>query len=274
MTNGQEWSHLWHHRELNVSFLQAFHAVEGYPRHSHDYYVIAVVDRGIQSFLHGGSKYVTPVGGLILLNPGEVHTGEPLNEIGYGYRAIYPTIEHMRMISSELGRGETLPFFAEPRVDDLPMTRRVRALFTSLCEGGNALKTETRFLLTLGALVQRYGGERASGRSGGTAHDAVQKVRDYIHENYAQPIALAQLADHVNFSRYYLVTLFRDEMGMPPHVYLETVRIRQAQTLLAEGAPLADVAYAVGFASQSHFTQRFKRIIGVTPGVYARQVRN
>jgi AraC-like DNA-binding protein len=60
---------------------------------------------------------------------------------------------------------------------------------------------------------------------------------------------------------------------MPPHLYLETVRIREAQRLLSEGETLAQAAYLVGFSSQSHFTQRFKRIIGVTPGVYAQQMR-
>jgi AraC-like DNA-binding protein len=58
---------------------------------------------------------------------------------------------------------------------------------------------------------------------------------------------------------------------MPPHAYLESIRIRQAQKLLSKGTPLAQVAYEVGFASQSHFTQRFKQIIGVTPGEYAKQ---
>ncbi|MEO8610289.1 MAG: AraC family ligand binding domain-containing protein [Chloroflexota bacterium] len=59
-------SSLRHHQGLNISFLQAYQRERGYPRHSHDYYVIAVVDSGLQSFLHGGTRYVTPVDGLIL----------------------------------------------------------------------------------------------------------------------------------------------------------------------------------------------------------------
>jgi transcriptional regulator GlxA family with amidase domain len=55
---------------------------------------------------------------------------------------------------------------------------------------------------------------------------------------------------------------------VPPHTYLESVRIRHAQQLLVQGLALAEVAYATGFSSQSHFTDRFRRIIGVTPGAY------
>lgn len=271
--NRNEWSHLWHHRELNVSCLQAYHAVRAYPRHSHGYYVVAVVDSGIQSFTLEGTRYFTPADGIILLNPGEVHTGEPADERGFVYRAIYPTVEHMQRIAAEFGGGSYAPIFAVPRIDDLQMTGRIRALFATLREDFPSLEGETRFLLTLLELMKRFGGLKSNTRKSGCESEAVQKVRAYIEDNYAQPITLSQLAEHVNFSRYYLLRRFREATGMPPHLYLESVRVRHAQRLLTEGQPLAQVAYQVGFGSQSHFTQRFKQIIGVTPGVYGRQVR-
>jgi AraC-like DNA-binding protein len=52
------------------------------------------------------------------------------------------------------------------------------------------------------------------------------------------------------------------------------VRIRQVQRLIEAGKPLAEVAAEVGFSSQSHLTQRFKQIIGVTPGQYAHQLKS
>ena len=73
-------------------------------------------------------------------------------------------------------------------------------------------------------------------------------------------------------SPYYLLRAFRAEVGMPPHAYLESIRIRRAQRLIEAGQPLAEVAAEMGFSSQSHLTQRFKQIIGVTPGQYARQL--
>jgi AraC-like DNA-binding protein len=56
---------------------------------------------------------------------------------------------------------------------------------------------------------------------------------------------------------------------MPPHTYLENVRIRQVQRLIEAGKPMAEIAAEVGFSSQSHLINRFKQIIGVTPGQYA-----
>lgn len=275
--SGNNWSHVWHNSELNLSFFQAFHPVHSYPRHSHDYYVVAVVDKGLQSFSFGNSKQITPVNGLILLNPGEMHTGEPVNEQGFGYSAVYPTTQHMEALSQEWPGSATgrltVPSFSVPRADDLQMAQLVRSLHTTLKSGTNPLECESKFLWTLVELIRRFGDRRPGEPRIGREHAAVKRVREYIHENYARSISLSELAGYVNFSRYYLLNIFREEVGMPPHTYLENYRVRQAQRLLSEGEALAAVAQRVGFSSQSHFTRRFKQIIGATPGEYARQVK-
>lgn len=271
--NDKNWSYLWHHNQLNLNFFQAFHSVHAYPRHSHDYYVVALVDRGIQSFSFAGNKHVTPVGGLILLNPGDVHTGEPVDEAGFGYCAFYPGVEHMATILPELGRHySTIPAFSVPRADHIQIAESFRSLYAALKGNANPLECESKFIWMMVELIKQFGNKKLGEQKIGTEHEAIQKVRDYIHENYTQPITLSELADYVHLSRYYLLHTFRDKTGMPPHAYLENVRIRQAQKLLSEGNSLVEIAYQVGFGSQSHFTQRFKHIIGITPGEYAKQV--
>ncbi|KAA3643496.1 MAG: AraC family transcriptional regulator [Chloroflexi bacterium] len=269
----QEWSRLWHHRQLKLNLFQAYHSTHTYPRHSHDYYVIAVVERGVQSFIMGKQKHVTPVGGLILLNPGDVHTGEPISEEGYGFIAFYPTAEHMRRVISEItGRHSSTPNFSKPRSDDPQLVRLVRSFHQASTQTSGSLEHETLFVSTLAQLTKRL--IKASYKSTKFAQEraAVRKARQYIEENYAESISLSKLADHVNLSRYYFLRVFRDEVGMPPHTYLDTLRIQKAQAFIAQGRPLAQVAQDVGFSSQSHFTQRFKQTLGVTPGKYARQL--
>jgi len=56
---------------------------------------------------------------------------------------------------------------------------------------------------------------------------------------------------------------------MPPHAYLNQVRLAKAKRLITEGMPLAIVAVEVGFADQSHFTRHFLKTYGVTPSEYA-----
>jgi AraC-like DNA-binding protein len=211
---------------------------------------------------------------MILINPGAVHTGEAADENGFEMLSLYPTMSHMQNAVFELtGRHRASPFFTEVRIDHPWVIDSVLALHKSLTQETSPLECESRFIWTLAQLIKRYADIRFDEPQPGQERKAVQRARRYIDERFAQGINLAQLAEHVSLSPYYLLRVFRAEVGMPPYAYLESVRIRQAQRLIEAGNPLAEVAVEVGFSSQSHLTHRFKQIIGVTPGQYAQQLR-
>lgn len=271
--NKQEWSEIRHHRRLNLSLLQAYYAVHAYPRHSHDYYVISVVDRGLQSFLCGKKKHITPPDGLILLNPADVHTGEPMGEQGFAYRAIYPTVAHMSAAFGELtGRTDMTPTFRSPRADDPQLALALRRLHVALQrdaeESTGTLECDSRLLWTLVEVIKRYGDQPTAMPALGREDGAIQRACEYINAHYAEGVSLTELAAVTNLSQYHLLRTFRETIGMPPHAYQESLRIRHAQQMLAAATPLVEVAHAIGYSSQAHFTQRFKQIIGVTPGKY------
>jgi AraC-like DNA-binding protein len=270
----QEWTNLGYNPPLDLSFLHAHYIQHAYPRHSHDYYVISLIARGRQSFTHQGTRHRTAPGGVILINPDAVHTGEAVDGQGFEMRSLYPATGHMQQAFFELtGRHQGSPFFKEVGVDDPAARRGVLSLHRALSEGASALECESRFLSTLGLLIRRYADVSAVGRVPGKERRAVQQARDYINEHFAQGVRLRDLAAQVGLSPYYLLRVFHAEAGMPPYEYLESVRVRRAQQLIEAGKPLADVAIAAGFSSQSHMTRRFKRIIGATPGQYAAQIK-
>jgi AraC-like DNA-binding protein len=274
MMHTQEWSRIWHNARLDVELLQASHIQHAYPRHFHDYYALCVIEQGVQSFTHQDARHFTPPGGVILINPGAVHTGEAADEHGFQMRCIYPTLSHMQMAVYELtGRHQGLPFFQDVRVDSPWARNSLLSLHKILMQEENILEAESRFTWTLSQLVKRYARLRFGEQKLGNERKAVQQARRFIEECFAEGVSLNELAAYVSLSRYHLLRSFRAEVGMPPYAYLESVRIRHAQQLIESGKPLAEVAAKVGFSSQSHFTERFKRIIGVTPGQYARQVR-
>ena len=186
---------------------------------------------------------------------------------------MYPTTAHLQLAIDELtGRHSHTPYFRKVRVDDLDATRSVLALHNVLKSGTDPLECESRFIATLALLIKRYADVHPSEQPLGREHQAVQQVKRYIEANFAQRISLSELAAQVMLSPYYLLRVFRAGVGLPPHAYLQDVRIRQAQRLIEAGRSLADVAFTVGYSSQSHLTRRFKQIVGVTPGQYAAQI--
>lgn len=267
-----EWSKLHWNPNLDVDLFHASCIKHAFPIHMHDYYVICLIEKGLQSFSHRGTKYMTPAGGLVMLNPGDDHTGEPADTAGFEYRAIYPTVAHMREVIFELpGRHHDNPRFTSVRVDDAQLAACVRNLHASLFHSPNPLETESLFIHTLTRIVARTGAGSYPAVAVRREREAVRKARQYILSCWSQKITLSKLSEHVGLSRYHFLRVFCSETGMPPHSFQDSIRMNHAKRLLKQGLPLQDVALATGFSDQSHFANRFKRLVGVTPGFYARE---
>ena len=100
---------------------------------------------------------------------------------------------------------------------------------------------------------------------------AVRAVRDLLTDRLADPPSLDDLALATGMSPFTLLRVFRGETGLPPHAYLNQLRVRLARRLLDAGVAPAEVAAEVGFADQAHLTRHFKRVMGVPPGAYQRE---
>lgn len=124
------------------------------------------------------------------------------------------------------------------------------------------------------ALIYQVGQRQNLRLKGGLAPALRRQLRDYIEANLSEPISLGQLAGLAALSEYHFARMFRESFGVPPHRYLLARRLARAQQLLRETAmPLGDVALACGFASASHFSNRFRSALGATPGDYRMALR-
>lgn len=255
-----------------LEFIEATFVTHRFARHVHDYYALGVIETGVQTFRARGSKHITPTGGVFLLNPGEPHDGEAAITSGFTYRTLYPSTDLLQKLAGEItGKPQNVPFFAPLIVRDDTLTQALLRLHSCLKAPGSTLEGEVRLLETFALLMTRYADTRVQAQPLGQERQAVRLIRDYLQTYYDRNPSLAELARLVSFSPYYLARVFQAEVGLPPHAYLESVRIRNAQQLLTQGHSLAQVAQAVGFADQSHFHNRFKRLMGLTPRQYAQQ---
>jgi AraC-like DNA-binding protein len=83
-------------------------------------------------------------------------------------------------------------------------------------------------------------------------------------------LSLELLARESGLGRYQLIRAFRGATGLTPHAYLLNARVNRGRQLLNQGQALAEVAYLLGFADQSHFIRVFKEFTNLTPKQYLR----
>ena len=69
-------------------------------------------------------------------------------------------------------------------------------------------------------------------------------------------------------SKSALIRAFTRSKGVTPYRYLENIRVGRAKELLEQGVPPIEAALRTGFSDQSHFTNYWSRLIGLTPGAY------
>ncbi|WP_017904232.1 AraC family transcriptional regulator [Pseudomonas asplenii] len=119
------------------------------------------------------------------------------------------------------------------------------------------------------ALLNQVGLRHGLKLKGGLAAHQRRLLVDYIDNRLDQPLSLGELAGLCALSEYHFARMFRHSFGLPPHQYVLARRLERARNLLRSSAqPLGEIALACGFASASHFTNRFRQALGATPGQY------
>ncbi|MCU0499217.1 MAG: AraC family transcriptional regulator [Anaerolineae bacterium] len=260
----------WHAPE-QIELLSAFYVTHRFIPHTHDTFAIGVIGQGAEAFYYRGQTHIAPMGHIVLVNPDEIHTGYAVTQCGWMYRMFYPTAELMSEIHAEItGKAAQVPFFSEPVVYNPTISALMWQAHHAFEHSPDPLERAALLRMAFSALILQYADRRPISLHPLNDHTVVQQARHYLETHYAQPITLDILSHAVSMSPFHLNRLFSAQVGLPPHAYLMQWRIRNATPLLRQGMPLAQVALAVGFANQSHFTRWFKQIVGVTPGHYAR----
>ncbi|MFI8187778.1 AraC family ligand binding domain-containing protein [Streptomyces sp. NPDC085946] len=241
-----------------------------YAPHAHEEYTVGVTVGGLEVIEYRGGRIRSGPGGIVVLDPGEMHTGGPAApDAGYAYRALYagPAL----LADGVLGG---LPHFREPVIDDPELAAALRRAHTDLSARPDPLEAESRLPWLLTALARRHSTARAAGDTVPGADRIARAVRDRLADELLDPPSLAVLAAGLGLSRYQLLRAFRTATGVPPYAWLAQHRVARARGLLEGGLRPAEVAPLVGFADQAHLTRWFRRVLGVTPAAYRNSVQD
>ena len=258
----------------SIAGIEAVAAETGhsFPRHTHDQFGLGVIERGAQISLSGRGVVRAEAGDLITLNPNEVHDGMPVGE-SRAWSMLYFDPRLIADLLDDIGvddaRGSEFP---SPVIRNGQAAARFRTLFSTVIvqDGAEAGLRRDGLLLSLVADVMR---EQRHADDDVTAPAAIMRARDLIDDDPVAPVTLADLAELSGLSRFQLLRGFAKATGLTPHAYLLQRRIHRARRLIGGGMPLAEAAFASGFADQSHMTRIFVRNFGVSPRAYADTMR-
>ncbi|WP_060887446.1 helix-turn-helix domain-containing protein [Streptomyces caniscabiei] len=239
-----------------------------YAPHTHEEFSIGICVQGASCIDYRGGALTVGEGSIVVLAPGEVHTGE--SAFGsYAYRALYPA---PALLTDGIVGGT--PHFREPLLHDPELAAALRTAHTDLSVCPDPLESESRLPWLLTALARRHSTSLLTPDRLPGADTIALAVRDRLADELLSPPSLADLATDLGLSRYQLLRAFRTTMGMPPYAWLAQYRVSRARSLLEAGARPAEAAVQVGFADQAHMTRWFRKVLGVTPAAYRNSVQD
>lgn len=208
----------------------------------------------------GGTHVRCGPASLVFHPPGEVY-GDRISEAGSrcfrvdvdpelfaGAAEAFPPFGNLRV--SRLGSPSWLAFELRQELelgDDLSPASVEGSVFALLAELGEQPALEAR----------------------GAPPPWLERVKEQIHDEFARGHSLAALARTAGVHRVHLARAFRRHFGCAVGHYIRQRRVESAcHRLAASRDPLSEIALDAGFADQSHLTNTFRRLVGMTPAAF------
>jgi AraC family transcriptional regulator of arabinose operon len=263
------------HARFRLLSTGLFHERAGYRAwrtNGTDDWLLILTVGGHGRFGHAGGDLVTSDGDLVLIKPNTRHD--------YG---VEPTLQRWDLLWSHF---HTRPHWIEwldwpvvaPGILLLHLDGATRKDVTArfhechtLASGARRRHEELAMTALEGLLLAVDAVNPKSTQSG--ADDRVLDAMDYACRNLSKRLTLDDLADAAGLSVSRFAHLFREQTGSTPQGFVEQQRIAQARQLLElSSRSVKQIARDVGFDTQVYFSQRFKKVVGVGPRQYRRNV--
>jgi AraC family transcriptional regulator len=176
--------------------------------------------------------------------------------------------------SIDPNRVELIPQFAafDPLIHQLGLS--LKADLEAGCPIGKIFG-ESAAVMLAARLLQQHSiriAKLASDEHGLSSY-TLRQVLAYIRSHLSEDLSLIDLAQVSGMSPYYFLRLFKQSMHVTPRQYIIQMRIDLAKELLrSRELSIADISLRCGFTSQSHFTNVFRQLVGITPKAYQRSL--
>lgn len=159
---------------------------------------------------------------------------------------------------------------------DEPLRRTAMQLWTESARigGTSDLLIDGLIQVLFARLLDKAGALRRSQPNLPLSPAEINRLDALVDDRMADRLTVEDLARALDMPRWTFADVFKATTGNTPHSYVTGKRVEKACELLRLGdMPLAEIAYATGFASQSHMTDTFRRVLGTTPGKWRSEVR-
>lgn len=267
--------------QITTAIIQPSHHMPSY-YHWHECLEISYVQEGKGEYYVEGQTFSMEAGDIILFNNIEPHAWRAIpphpmvqpvivfhpsliwsgSENLFDYQYLKPFVEKCTTFNNKLPSNS-------------PVTRRIYKLLLYIQEEynkkeiGYQLMIKTKLMEIMTLLIRHFQDEKKRSELLHKKKQKLQrleKVMQYIKQNYASSITLEEVSKVACMSPNYFSTVFKQTLGVSFSEYLTRFRISKAISLIhGTDRTLVDIATSCGFNSMSNFYRAYQKYHGGNP---------
>lgn len=249
--------------------------------HSHPYYELILVRRGVCEYLSGGSRFLLHPDELLFISPGTVHTMVCPEESSSYERLI------LQINASFMTQVLKMHRLDESRLPPLYILRAesvcrwgLRELVERINASASVTESELReqlYRCQIGELMLTV--KHIARASKSVVPDAsstlVSGVTAYIQEQFRDPeLNVAGIAQQFYISREHLSRTFKSYTSESISHYITDLRMQEFRYGLVSGKSVINACRESGFSDYSSFVKSFRKLYGITPMEYREQLKS
>lgn len=227
---------------------------------------IIYVSQGEGVLQNDGKSYPMKQGDIFIINPETVH--HIFSETGIDYYFIIIDEEFCAQNGIAIGNYS----FSIKVNDNITKDNFLKIIketesYTEEYTDISPAKLRSAVLELLIDICEKHSENKTENREK-VAVDYVKKALEYINDNFKNDITLEEIADYIGINKFYLTREFKRFTNQTVFFCINTLRCKNAESLLQSGATITEAALESGFESVSYFSRTYKKIRGFSPSAY------
>jgi AraC-like DNA-binding protein len=252
-----------------------------YPIHYHEDTELLFLLSGSLLLRNGYYRYTMRAGDIFITNSKELHAYYKNEDEANIALILQIDNGYFSSFHPEFANSFFVPDLDDPNTPEMDAMREIlaRIIMESL-DGGEGY--EQRIIEQMHSLVsllmesfQNFRMEKgrfvnsADSKRNPILAERMNRIQDYLYENYGSKLTLQEIADREHLSVYYLSHVIKSSTGMSFKDFLSFVRVEESERLLlATDMKITAISEAVGFSAVRYYIKYFERWYGMTPQEY------
>lgn len=236
--------------------------------HTHKMLTIVGIEKGALETFPKSEKQLLLPNRLAIINPDQAHYGKIMDKGSSDAYVLYLDIKWCENLYNFLFASLTIDYIHKNIIEDSTLYANFIQLSQKLLSTTTPLEDKEYGLIEFTSQLFQLVYPDKQTLPTSKVKPIADKIKGFLEQNITNNITIDDISNFIGLSPFYLLNIFKQEYGIPPHAYLLNLKVHKAKELLDRNTSLIDAALEAGFYDQSHFSHAFKKIFSISPKQY------